>query len=99
MFVLATRFPPDDRSVGYERGTAISKAWDEATTDAAIEAAGYVAEHLQRLAGADPEQRRQRAEAAAVLLPSSPSRRSAGRSPTSSKSFTSSGSSKRRPIC
>src|SRR5206468_3275232 len=36
-FVLATAFPPDDRSVGYERGTSVSKAWDQATTEAAIE--------------------------------------------------------------
>ena len=49
-FALTTPFPPDDRSVGYERGTSISKAWDSATTDAAIEVAGYVAEHLDRLA-------------------------------------------------
>ena len=54
VFVLQTRFPPDDRSAGYERGTAISKAWDEATTEAAIEAAGYVAEHVQPLSGANP---------------------------------------------
>jgi mono/diheme cytochrome c family protein len=50
-FVVATPFPPDDRSVGYERGTSVSKAWDRATTDAAIEAAGYVATHLSELAG------------------------------------------------
>ena len=43
-----TPFPPDDRSVGYERGTSVSKAWDQATTDAAIEVAGYVVAHLQR---------------------------------------------------
>ncbi len=54
LFVLQTRFPPDDRSVGYERGTAISKAWDDATTEAAIETAGYVAEHLKELSGANP---------------------------------------------
>jgi len=54
VFVLSTRFPPDDRSVGYERGTSISKAWDEATTDAALETAGYIADHLQPLADADP---------------------------------------------
>jgi cytochrome c553 len=54
VFVLQTRFPPDDRSIGYERGTAISKAWDEATTEAAIETAGYVAERVQQLAGVDP---------------------------------------------
>ena len=35
VFVARTPFPPDDRSVGYERGTSISKAWDQATTDAA----------------------------------------------------------------
>ena len=50
-FVLLTPFPPDDRSVGYERGTSVSKAWDQATTDAAIEVADYVANHLRELAG------------------------------------------------
>jgi hypothetical protein len=50
-FVLQTPFPPDDRSVGYERGTSISKAWDQSTTDAAIEVAGYVSSHLNELAG------------------------------------------------
>jgi cytochrome c553 len=52
-FVLATPFPPDDRSVGYERGTSISKAWEQATTDAAIEVAGYVAAHLRELSGVE----------------------------------------------
>jgi cytochrome c553 len=51
LFVLATPFPPDDRSIGYERGTSVSKAWDQATTDAAIEVAGYVGSHLRDLAG------------------------------------------------
>lgn len=55
VFVLVTPFPPDDRSIGYERGTAISKAWDQATTDAAIEVAGYVAGRLNDLAGASAE--------------------------------------------
>ncbi len=41
-FVLQTPFPPDDRSVGYERGTSVSKAWDQSTTDAAIEVAAHV---------------------------------------------------------
>jgi hypothetical protein len=50
-FVPKTPFPPDDRSIGYERGTSISKAWDQATTDAAIEVAGYVIAHLKELAG------------------------------------------------
>ena len=50
-FVLKTPFPPDDRSVGYERGTSISKAWDQATTDAALEVADSIASHLKDLAG------------------------------------------------
>jgi hypothetical protein len=55
LFVLQTPFPPDDRSVGYERGTSISKAWDQATTDAAIEVAGYVVTHLGPLANASAD--------------------------------------------
>jgi len=50
-FVLTTKFPPDDRSLGYERGSAISKEWDSAATDAAIETAAYVATNLRELAG------------------------------------------------
>ena len=50
-FVLTTPFPPDDRTAGYERGTSVSKAWDAATTDAAIEVAGYVMAHLKELSG------------------------------------------------
>jgi cytochrome c553 len=48
---LATPFPPDDRSLGWERATTVSKAWDQAETDAALEAAGYVAAHLGELSG------------------------------------------------
>jgi cytochrome c5 len=51
VFVVQTPFPPDDRSVGYERGTSVSKAWDQATTDGAIEVADYVTSHLPELAG------------------------------------------------
>jgi hypothetical protein len=50
-FVVQTPFPPDDRSVGYERGSSVSKAWDQATTDAAIEVAAYVAARLAELSG------------------------------------------------
>jgi cytochrome c5 len=49
--VVETAFPPDDRSRGWERGTAVSQAWDQATTDAALETAGYVATHLAELSG------------------------------------------------
>jgi hypothetical protein len=45
-------FPPDDRSLGWERGTTVSKAWEQATTDGAIDAAGYVSANLNELAGA-----------------------------------------------
>src|SRR5688500_4504074 len=45
-FVVASPFPPDDRSIGYERGTSISKAWEEATTEGAIETARFVLERL-----------------------------------------------------
>jgi cytochrome c553 len=55
VFVLHAPFPPDDRSVGYERGTSLSKAWDDATTEAAIEVAGYIAEHLNELAETAPD--------------------------------------------
>lgn len=51
LFVSTAPFPPDDRSVGYERGASVSPEWDRATTDAAIEAAGYVGAHLNELAG------------------------------------------------
>jgi len=51
VYVVTTPFPPDDRSTGYERGTSISKAWYEATTQAALETAAYVTDNLNRLAG------------------------------------------------
>jgi cytochrome c553 len=50
-FAVATPFPPDDRSVGYERGTSVSRAWQQATVEGAVEAAGYVIGHLAELAG------------------------------------------------
>ena len=49
--VVATNFPPDDSSVGYERGTSVSKDWHEATTKAALEVADQVVERLPRLVG------------------------------------------------
>lgn len=64
VFVVTTPFPPDDRSVGYERGTAISKEWAQATTDGAIETAAYVVRKLRDLAGygrdANPEERKKK---------------------------------------
>ncbi len=57
-YSVSAPFPPDDRSIGYERGTTISKAWEEATTEGAIETTGYIAAHLAELSGvkdADPD--------------------------------------------
>lgn len=53
-FVITTPFPPDDSSVGYERGVLISKAWDEAATHAAIEVANHVVKDLDRLTRSKP---------------------------------------------
>ena len=51
LMIVRTSFPADDRSVGYERGTSISKGWDQAATEAAISAAEHVEENLNELAG------------------------------------------------
>lgn len=52
--IVSSAFPADDRSVGYERGTAVSKEWDQATTDAAIAVAEHVEKNLNELAGTKP---------------------------------------------
>jgi cytochrome c553 len=49
--VVATVFPADDRSDGYERGTTISKEWEQATTQAAVEVMSYVVANLDGFAG------------------------------------------------
>lgn len=49
-FAVATTFPADDASTGYERGISVSQQWDEATTAAAVETANWVTEHLWQLA-------------------------------------------------
>ncbi len=51
LFVAETTFPPDDRSIGYERGTRVTKEWAEATTHGAIETANAVLRDLDSLAG------------------------------------------------
>jgi cytochrome c553 len=63
-FVCATSFPPDDRSFGWERGNAVSKGWEQATTAAALETADYILSHLDTLAGTkeDAEDRRAKLE-------------------------------------
>jgi len=42
VFASSAAFPPDDASLGWERGSAISKAWDQAATDGALEAVAHV---------------------------------------------------------
>lgn len=51
VFVNDTPFPPDDRSQGFERGTSVSEAWNEALTEAAIRTSAYVVKHLPALSG------------------------------------------------
>ena len=53
-FVVSAPFPPDDSSVGYERGVAVSKAWDEATTHASMEVANYVLKNLDHFSHSKP---------------------------------------------
>ncbi|WP_397569634.1 DUF1592 domain-containing protein [Schlesneria sp. T3-172] len=55
VFVVSTPFPPDDRSLGWERATTISKDWDEAATEAAFEVASYVTTHHTSLAGVEKD--------------------------------------------
>lgn len=50
LMIVSTDFPPDDSSGGYPRGTTISKAWDQAVTEAAIATAEHVVENLDELA-------------------------------------------------
>ncbi len=45
-FAPQTPLPPDDRSAGYVRGSTISRQWDEATTQGALEFAEVAVEKL-----------------------------------------------------
>jgi len=70
VFTLATPFPPDDRSIGYERGTSVSGEWLAATTAAAIATADHVLDDVEKLAGvaADASDRGARLEAFAATF-------------------------------
>ena len=50
VFVLKTPFPPDDKSIGYERGTSVSQDWFAAATAASIDTADHVLDHIEHLA-------------------------------------------------
>lgn len=45
-FALQAKLPPDDRSYGYDRGTSVSRQWDESTTETAIEFAEIAIKEL-----------------------------------------------------
>ncbi|HSI71953.1 MAG TPA: DUF1592 domain-containing protein, partial [Fimbriimonas sp.] len=51
VFVSTTAFPADDRSMGFERGSSVSKEWEDATTAAALETAGYIANNIEAVTG------------------------------------------------
>ena len=50
VFVVKTPFPPDDKSIGYERGTSVSPEWFAAATAASVEIADYAIDHIEHLA-------------------------------------------------
>ncbi|MEM7312809.1 MAG: DUF1588 domain-containing protein [Planctomycetota bacterium] len=54
-FALATSFPADDRSLGYERGSSVSSQWHEATGRAAIEVADEIVDRLPLLIELDKD--------------------------------------------
>jgi hypothetical protein len=52
-FVVRAAFPPDDSVSGYERGTSVSQAWDQAATAGAIETAAFVVDRLDKFSGTE----------------------------------------------
>jgi mono/diheme cytochrome c family protein len=65
VFVCETRFPADDRSLGYARGSSVSRQWHDAVMDGAIEAAAEVVARLPLLAGLqedEPDEARNESE-------------------------------------
>jgi hypothetical protein len=54
-FVVDVPFPADDRSLGYERGTSISKEWHAAASSAAIATAAEVVDRLPVLLGTNDD--------------------------------------------
>ena len=55
VMIVSTPFPADDRSLGYERGSSISKEWDQAATQAAITVAEHVDANLDELTRTKPD--------------------------------------------
>ncbi len=55
---IRTRFPADDSSFGYQRGTSISRQWDQATTRSAVELLEFVQQNFDDLTGFNNEIRK-----------------------------------------
>lgn len=49
--VVSVPFPPDDASMGYERGVSVSREWTEAVAKGGLQAAALLAPHLHEYAG------------------------------------------------
>ena len=56
--VVGTKFPPDDRSLGYERGSGVSKEWQRASTYAAVELVNHLITYLGTVSGLSKDQRK-----------------------------------------
>lgn len=66
-YVDPTKFPPDDRSYGWERGTTVSKEWDQATTEGAFELANFISTRINEFAKTN-EKDEKRADKLKVFL-------------------------------
>lgn len=49
--VVSVSMPPDDGSIGYERGSSVSREWTEAVAKGALQVSAQVGPHLFALAG------------------------------------------------
>ena len=49
--VISVPLPPDDGSIGYERGASVSREWTEAIAKGALQVSGMIGPHLFTLAG------------------------------------------------
>jgi hypothetical protein len=70
VYVATTPFPPDDRSIGYERGTSISKEWFDAVSQVALETSAHILGRIDRLADCkrdDPKRSEKLQQFAATL--------------------------------
>ncbi|PHX79214.1 MAG: hypothetical protein CK541_06260 [Opitutia bacterium] len=49
--VISVPLPPDDGSIGYERGASVSREWTEAVAKGSLQVSGMIGPHLFTLAG------------------------------------------------